>query len=126
MSEQVLDEGQLTQVTVPRELYNYVLILHEQGKTDDEIREMLSERGHSHEVIEHALIELYNPTKYREDINKEANDEIKYGAFWFLGGLVITVGTFLYASSNGGGSYFITWGPMLYGGIKMFKGYAKK
>jgi hypothetical protein len=44
-----------------------------------------------------------------------------YGALWCVGGIAVTAGTYAIASS-GGGTYFIAWGAVLFGGIKFFKG----
>ncbi|MGO4884404.1 MAG: hypothetical protein ACLP59_26820 [Bryobacteraceae bacterium] len=43
------------------------------------------------------------------------------GAAWCIGGLLITGITYSSASS-GGGTYFICWGPMLFGGWQFLKG----
>jgi hypothetical protein len=36
-------------------------------------------------------------------------------------GLLITIGTYA-AASDGGGTYFIMWGPVIFGAIQFFKG----
>jgi hypothetical protein len=38
-------------------------------------------------------------------------------------GIAITVGTYMAAaSSRGGGRYFVTWGLIIFGGIRFFQG----
>jgi hypothetical protein len=43
------------------------------------------------------------------------------GVLLIVIGLAISIGTYANASSNGGGSYFITWGPVLYGTILLVR-----
>jgi hypothetical protein len=47
---------------------------------------------------------------------------IIYGAIFFVIGLVITIGTYAAADSGGGGTYIISWGPMVGGFIAMIRG----
>jgi hypothetical protein len=46
---------------------------------------------------------------------------IIYGAIFFIIGLVITIGTYATAD-NGGGTYIISWGPMVGGLVAMIRG----
>ena len=46
-----------------------------------------------------------------------------YGALWFFGGLIVTgVSYSMASSSSGGGTYLVTWGAVIVGGIQMVKG----
>jgi len=45
-----------------------------------------------------------------------------YGGLWCVGGTVVTVGTYWVAASSGGGTYFLTWGAILFGAIQFLKG----
>ncbi|MBO0819631.1 MAG: hypothetical protein J2P26_02140, partial [Nocardiopsaceae bacterium] len=47
---------------------------------------------------------------------------VVYGAVIFAFGLVITLGTYSWAESRDGGSYFISYGPMIAGVICMVRG----
>src|SRR5712691_3399312 len=47
---------------------------------------------------------------------------IIYGAIFFAIGLVITISTYAAAGSGGGGTYIISWGPMLGGLVAMIRG----
>lgn len=51
-----------------------------------------------------------------------ARRRIAIGALWVVGGLAVTGVTYLIAS--GGGTYLVTWGAVIYGGIEMVKGMA--
>lgn len=44
-----------------------------------------------------------------------------YGALWFFGGLIVTVGTYSAASSSGG-TYLVTWGAIIFGAIQFLQG----
>lgn len=54
----------------------------------------------------------------------EAGRDMLIGGLWIIGGVVITVGTYM-AVSESGGHYLITYGPIVYGLIRFFKGVAK-
>ncbi|HEV2176083.1 MAG TPA: hypothetical protein VGW33_02620 [Terriglobia bacterium] len=43
------------------------------------------------------------------------------GGLWCVGGIVVTVATYS-AAASGGGTYFVAWGAILFGGIQFFKG----
>ena len=43
-----------------------------------------------------------------------------YGALWCIGGTIITVGTYT-AASSGGGTYFITWGAIIFGALQFLQ-----
>lgn len=48
------------------------------------------------------------------------NNGIKWGLIWLIGGGMITLYT--YGSAANGGSYFIMWGAMIYGGYRLLLG----
>jgi hypothetical protein len=48
------------------------------------------------------------------------NNDIKWGLILLLGGGAITLYT--YESAANGGSYFIMWGVMIYGGYRLILG----
>jgi hypothetical protein len=48
------------------------------------------------------------------------NNDIKWGLIWLVGGGFITLAT--YEAAANGGSYFVLWGAMLYGGYRILKG----
>ena len=48
------------------------------------------------------------------------NNDIKWGLIWLIGGGFITLAT--YEAAANGGSYFIMWGAMIYGGFRILKG----
>jgi len=48
------------------------------------------------------------------------NNGIKWGIIWLVGGGFITLVT--YEAAANGGSYFVLWGAMIYGGYRVLKG----
>ncbi len=60
---------------------------------------------------------------YEQARRARANRNILIGAIFFAVGLLITIGTYhSAASSRGGGTYIIAWGPMLFGFLRMIRG----
>ena len=55
-------------------------------------------------------------------VRKRAMKQVAIGAVIFIVGLVITVATYSNASSSGGGTYFVAWGPMILGIIWVIRG----
>ncbi len=54
---------------------------------------------------------------------KMGSRNMLYGALWCGGGLLVTGITYSMASSgSGGGTYLISWGPVIFGAIQFFKG----
>jgi hypothetical protein len=51
----------------------------------------------------------------------KAKSDIRTGGLWLLGGLVITIVSYSMVS-EGGGTYLLCWGPIIFGGIQLFKG----
>jgi Protein of unknown function (DUF2510) len=66
---------------------------------------------------------MANTQSPRAVLVKRARNQIMYGAIIFAIGLVITVVTYSMASSSpSGGTYIISWGPMLVGVIRVATG----
>jgi hypothetical protein len=101
-------------------LYDYAVLLLQQGKSEEEVLDILAEKGNSQEDIQRVLVELQNPAPIAE-VTRD-NSALTTGLLWFGGGLAVTLVTYSMADSNGGGTYFVAWGPMVYGIIKLFQG----
>lgn len=57
----------------------------------------------------------------------QANKNITFGAFFFLGGVVATAATYMMAASGlTRGTYFIAWGAILFGLIRVLIGMSMK
>jgi hypothetical protein len=68
-------------------------------------------------------IEQYRESPEAKRIMAEKYQKVMLsGVLWFFGGLLFTGITYGVASSNGGGTYFITWGAMLFGAYDFIRG----
>ncbi len=73
---------------------------------------------------EHGSVDRYfkeQHTSLIEDAKVLADSEMKQGVIWFVIGMAITGGTYLFASD--GGTYYIFWGAMLYGVYRLIRGF---
>ncbi len=58
----------------------------------------------------------------RQAKKSSAGTDMVIGLILCVVGIAITVGTYDSASRSGGGTYFIAYGPIIYGAIRFFKG----
>lgn len=60
---------------------------------------------------------------YRSAVRAGALSQMGFGAVLFVIGLLVTAGTYALASSGGsGGFYLISWGPMVFGALRVLRG----
>lgn len=58
-----------------------------------------------------------------EQAEQQAKRDVIAGALFLIGGIAITAFTYdMAASSPGGGTYMLAWGPMLYGVVRLCRG----
>lgn len=57
-----------------------------------------------------------------EDVRNRGRRDMLYGTAWFVLGLVVTVATYELARQQGGGSYMIAYGAMVWGVIQFIRG----
>lgn len=72
---------------------------------------------------EEGAVDRYFSEKRKSFIDEAkdlANGEMKQGVIWFILGLIVTFGTFIFASE--GETYYILWGAMIYGCYKLIRG----
>ena len=87
-------------------------VVKEEDKSWVKIRDLKGSEG---------FIEGNTKIKQRPIINKNTGKKnMLYGTLWFVGGLVVTVGTL--SAASGGGTYIIAWGALLFGGIQFVQG----
>jgi len=79
--------------------------------------------------------EIQNPTEFQANtesdttnnpivVDKTANEgssNMLFGALWCIGGIVVTAVTYN-AVKETGGTYFVAWGAIVYGGWQFLKG----
>ena len=96
-------------------------MLIKENKTNYETKAALMEQGLDEES---ASIVVDNLEQQIAQAKKEkANKDILWGAIWCIGGIIITAVTYS-AASNGGGTYVVAWGAIIFGAIQFFKGVA--
>ena len=63
---------------------------------------------------------------YKRSLRAHGVRNMIYGGLWCVGGTTVTVYTYeSAASSPGGGTYFVAWGAILFGGIQFVKGFVQ-
>ncbi|RJR29216.1 zinc-ribbon domain-containing protein [Candidatus Microgenomates bacterium] len=84
-------------------------------KVETEVKGTLNEPG----SVDRYFKEQH--TSLIEDAKILADSEMKQGVIWFVIGMAITGGTYLFASD--GGTYYIFWGAMIYGIYRLIRGF---
>jgi len=91
------------------------------GKKRKDIVKTLVDSGINPQVAE-AMVDGA-VKNYPAAVRAGAMSQMGTGVLLFVIGLIITVGTFAAASSGGtGGFYLISWGPMVFGIVRVFRG----
>jgi hypothetical protein len=57
-----------------------------------------------------------------EESLRAARKQSKAGSFWVLGGIAVTVGSWVAATEAGGGTYLVGWGAIVYGALQATRG----
>ena len=102
-----------------RALFEYAAQLVGAGNSQGEVESKLRERGVDAEVaqlITHKLFALRGEAR-----KKAGSKNMLIGALWCVGGLAVTGLTYS-AASDGGGTYIVTWGAIIFGAIQFFRG----
>jgi hypothetical protein len=64
---------------------------------------------------------LIDDADLKEAKRKNASKDLVVGGLWFLGGISVTVLTYS-AASNGGGTYFVAYGAIIFGAVQFIRG----
>jgi len=90
------------------------------GVRSHEVERNLMARGLSAEGSHTIVVQL------QDAFRKAAKKNMLVGVAWCVGGIVITAVTYQMAANNpGGGTYLVTWGPVIFGAIQFFRGLAE-
>lgn len=110
-----------SQQQVLQAVYGYAAEMMRTGATDYQIEKALMERGLSAEA---AAVVVANLAKMRHDtVRSAALRNMAIGGIICIIGLLITFVSYsAAASSPNGGSYIVTWGAVVFGGIQFFRG----
>lgn len=89
-----------------------------------QVEQALLEKGLD---AESAKIVTTNVLKMRSDaISAAGKKNMLYGLLWCIGGAIVTAATYqMAANSPNGGSYVVTWGAIVFGGIQFLRGAAQ-
>ncbi|MEI9946351.1 MAG: hypothetical protein WDN26_19285 [Chitinophagaceae bacterium] len=111
----------VTQVA-PQEIYDFAAgLLITQKKQVDEVRNALMQKGLDAQGATVVITELQAAVAKQRKI--QAKKDMMYGGGVCILGIVITAVTYSIASSgSGGGTYFVSWGAILFGAIQFFRG----
>jgi hypothetical protein len=99
-------------------LYLYAANSLRDGMPTGQIINKLVERGASPEFAEAIVHELQEAII--EAHKSEGRKNMLYGGLWCGGGTLVTV--LSYAMAEGGGSFVLAWGAIIFGGIQFLRG----
>ena len=112
MSNQELSPEQKEAV---RAIYAYAARLMKDGQTGSQVEDALVQKGLGQEAASGVVANLIQARA------KAAKKNMLYGALWCIGGIIVTVVT-LGMAVQGGGTYIVAWGAIIFGAIQFFRG----
>jgi hypothetical protein len=89
----------------------------------DDVANRMQQRHSNHMVPSHAVDDTFAQSLVDSERRSKRSADLMIGGLLFGLGLIITVGTYNSASESGG-TYFIAYGPMIVGVIRIFRGLA--
>lgn len=102
-----------------QEVYDYAAQLMGAGKSDDTVQNELIAKGLNAESA--GIVTQNMRSQFREAHKEQGISNMRTGGLWFVGGSLIT-GVTYYMASEQGGSYFMTWGAIIFGGFQFLQG----
>jgi hypothetical protein len=98
--------------------FQHAVGLINQGKSRAQIESELKSIGLGQESVSGVVNRVF---QLRKQAHRDvAGKNIMFGAIWCVGGTAVTALT--YQMASGGGTYFVAWGAILFGGIQFLKG----
>lgn len=114
-----MTETEPTDEQVVEAVYEYAAEEMEKGTPEAQIKSLLVEKGLDKETAETVVTNL---VEYRAQSLRAAGfRNIVFGALWCIGGIVVTAISYS-AAVNGGGTYLVTWGAVVFGAVQFFRG----
>jgi hypothetical protein len=89
------------------------------GSTPPAVRASLLKKGMNSADVDTLLAPLF--AEWRAAMEQRASKQMKTGAIWAVGGLVVTIAGYA-AVAQSGGWYLVAWGAILFGSIRFFEG----
>jgi hypothetical protein len=117
-------EAQATQEQeqVVEAVYAFAAEQMKNGASPEQIQATLVEKGLPQDAAEAVVSNLTRAVS--EAKGKAGKKNMLYGALWCVGGIVVTAATYS-AASDGGGTYVVAWGAIIFGAIQFFRGLAQ-
>jgi len=105
---------------------NYWDAFYQEGASQQQTTDKRSSSYYSSVRATAADIERYIHALYEEvkPYKEEAKRSVAVGMAWLIGGLVVTFGSYMAAVNSGGGTYVVTWGAILFGGIQAVRSFS--
>jgi hypothetical protein len=100
--------------------YKLVTSLIKDKRSYNYISQFLIGEGLDEETAKLTIEEVVKQIKVGR--RQRAKKEIIYGGLAFVGGIIITVVTYLASSGPSGGMVIMAWGPVIFGGITCLRG----
>lgn len=97
-------------------------LMFEQKKDNDETKRLLIEQGLAAEDADRVIAELR--AQWRQTEIEAGNKNMLYGALWCVGGLAVTIWSYMAAEE--GGRYVLAWGAVIFGAIQFFRGLSQR
>ncbi len=114
MGEQLTPE----QERAVRSVYSFAAEKMKLGYSDYRVEQELIKQGLD-EASARVVIGQLSKARSKA-LNSAAVQDMALGAIIAIVGLVITIGT--YSAAQGGGTYVVAWGAIIFGGIRFFRG----
>jgi hypothetical protein len=116
-----MSSGAPLEEQVVRAFYALAAEQMKNGAAPQEIQSMLVARGLEPES---AATIVSNLARMRPESSHDVGKKnMRYGALWCIGGIIVTVVS--HQEASGGGPYVIAWGAIIFGAIQFFRGLAQ-
>ena len=100
-----------------KEIYAYAASLIKADYSESALLENLMRRGLDEDTANNVLKNIYQvkATATKKDSREAGKRNMIIGALWCVGGIAVTLYTL--QTAKAGGSYVVTWGAIIFGGI---------
>ena len=107
-----------TDEEVVQAVYEHAASMMMDGKSRRQIEEDLMDKGLDQESASVVVTNLKEMKKEAEAGQGTGN--MIFGALWCVGGIAVTAAT--YSAAEGGGTYVVAWGAIVFGAVQFFIG----
>lgn len=118
------NEASVQRHILKRKASSIAVAARAQGASFGEIEAQLRAGGVDEGTVKEILIEVEGKTP--EAMVERNDSDMRHGFYWLLGGILVTIVTYLIArSSESGGVYVIAYGAVVTGGIQFVRALLK-